>query len=107
MNNFGTRIANYRKVRGLSAQELSDALGGSPSRSAIANWETGRRKDINVNELIAVAEVLEVAPSSICPELDANRWSNVQAADIHFKEAITSAVSALKAQLKEDHGSDS
>lgn len=95
MSEFGERIAEIRRLRGLSALELSDALGGDPTRSTIANWETGRRKDISVREVVAVAKVLGVIPAAICPELDTTYAARLESANLIINDAIESARSRL------------
>lgn len=58
-------------MRGLSAQQLSEACGdaGMPvARSVIANFENGRRASIGVAELMVFSRVLNVPPVTlICP----------------------------------------
>ncbi|MBO2459865.1 helix-turn-helix domain-containing protein [Actinomadura violacea] len=59
------QVRRYRKDRGLSAQQLADActaLGMETSRSAIANFESGRRPTISVAELLIFAHALRVPP---------------------------------------------
>lgn len=62
---LGDRLARYRKMAGLSAQELSDRLGGELSRSVIANIESGRKTDVTVDQLLALAWVLDVPPVAL------------------------------------------
>ncbi|WP_449279110.1 helix-turn-helix domain-containing protein [Leucobacter sp. GX24907] len=95
MSDFGKQIAKYRRKRGMSAQDLSDVLGGTPSRSSIANWETGRRKDITVTELVSVAGALSVEPVMICPELDTGHESRVASARFIIDDAIERATRLL------------
>jgi transcriptional regulator with XRE-family HTH domain len=60
------RVAELRKQRGWTAQELADrckAVGASElNRSVIANIESGRRKYVTVDEAAVLAYVLNVAP---------------------------------------------
>jgi len=61
------RIAEaIRKARaGKSAQELADAtraLGYPLSRAQIANYESGRKRNLDLAELIVIATALGVAP---------------------------------------------
>lgn len=59
------KVRTLRKQRGLSAQNLSDALAtiGVPiHRSVLANWENGRRGNLDTTELLALAHVLAVPP---------------------------------------------
>ncbi|MCS5511338.1 helix-turn-helix domain-containing protein [Curtobacterium flaccumfaciens pv. betae] len=62
---LGDRLARYRKMAGLSAQELSDRVGGELSRAVIANIESGRKSDITVDQLLALAWVLDIPPVAL------------------------------------------
>lgn len=62
------QVRRYRKLRGLSAQQLADRcseLGFPLKRSVIANFESGRRTTVTVAELIVLAKALQVAPSML------------------------------------------
>lgn len=54
---IGTRIRSVRRERGLTQDELADQVG--VSRSAVAQWETGRAGQITGN-LSRIAGVLDV-----------------------------------------------
>jgi transcriptional regulator with XRE-family HTH domain len=54
---IGTRIRAARRERGLTQDELADQVG--VSRSAVAQWETGRTGQVTGN-LSRIAGVLEV-----------------------------------------------
>lgn len=56
-HDIGSRIRATRKDRGLTQDELADKVG--VSRSAVAQWETGRTGQITGN-LSRIAGVLEV-----------------------------------------------
>lgn len=61
----GRRVGYYRKLRGLTAQQLSDALeavGVTMKRPVISNLENGYRKTVTVAEVIALAHVLNTPP---------------------------------------------
>lgn len=62
----GARILRWRKARGMTAQQLSDALTGElgieMKRSTLSALESGARKTIAVTELLAIAYTLRVAP---------------------------------------------
>ena len=55
--NIGTRIRAARRDRGLTQDELAEQVG--VSRSAVAQWETGRTGQVTGN-LSRIAGVLEV-----------------------------------------------
>jgi transcriptional regulator with XRE-family HTH domain len=54
---IGTRIRNVRRERGLTQDELAEQVG--VSRSAVAQWETGRTGQVTGN-LSRIASALEV-----------------------------------------------
>jgi transcriptional regulator with XRE-family HTH domain len=56
-SDIGTRIRTARRDRGLTQDELADQVG--VSRSAVAQWETGRTGQVTGN-LSRIASVLEV-----------------------------------------------
>lgn len=59
------RVKALRKGRGWSAQRLADEMkkvGISWDRSIVANLEYGRRAAVSVEEWLALAYVLDVAP---------------------------------------------
>lgn len=63
-----TAVKEARRRRGLSAHELSDktrALGFPVSRSQIANYESGRRRSLDVAELLVLACALDVPALSL------------------------------------------
>ncbi|MFI7607664.1 helix-turn-helix domain-containing protein [Micromonospora sp. NPDC049366] len=62
------RVRELRKGRGWSAQRLAEELArvGTPwDRSVVANLENGRRASVSVEELFALAYVLDVAPVNL------------------------------------------
>ncbi len=62
---IATRVRDLRKGRGWSAQRLAEEMVkvGIPwDRSIVANLESRRRRAINVEEFLALAYVLNVAP---------------------------------------------
>lgn len=62
---IGERIRFYRTIRRLSARELADLTGGVLTRAVIANLEAGRKTDVTVTELVALAKALDVHPASL------------------------------------------
>jgi transcriptional regulator with XRE-family HTH domain len=60
------RVREVRSRRGWSAQELADRLreAGFPEldRGIIANLESGRRRSVSIDEVLALALVLDMAP---------------------------------------------
>jgi transcriptional regulator with XRE-family HTH domain len=59
------RVREVRRRRGLSAAQLAERLRevGIPwDRNIVANLETGRRASVDVGELLALADALNVAP---------------------------------------------
>jgi transcriptional regulator with XRE-family HTH domain len=54
---IGARIRDVRRERGWTQDQLASAVG--VSRSAVAQWETGRAGQVTTN-LTRIAEVLEV-----------------------------------------------
>jgi transcriptional regulator with XRE-family HTH domain len=57
LQDIGARIAAARRERGWTQGELAEKVG--VSRSAVAQWETGRAGQVTVN-LSRIAAVLEV-----------------------------------------------
>ncbi|WP_440711158.1 helix-turn-helix domain-containing protein [Herbiconiux sp. YIM B11900] len=77
---IGRRIANYRKMNGLSAEQLAERAGAGLTRSIVANIETGRRTDIGVQQLLAIAWALRVSPTALLFPLDKPR-ERIQTSD--------------------------
>lgn len=67
---IGERLAYYRKLAGVSAQTLSDRLGGSLSRGVIANIENGRKKDITLDDIVGLAWALDIPVVALALPLD-------------------------------------
>lgn len=69
------RVKTLRKGRGWSAELLAEKMSGVGipwSRVVVAKLETGRRPGVSVEEFLALAYVLEVAPVHlVVPPLDA------------------------------------
>jgi transcriptional regulator with XRE-family HTH domain len=61
----------------MTSFQLADALhadGLRWDRSILANLESGRRRDVSVNELLALARCLGVAPVHLIVPIDADRF---------------------------------
>ena len=59
---MGIRIRDVRRERGWTQDQLANAVG--VSRSAVAQWETGRAGQVTTN-LTRIAQVLEVGVEHI------------------------------------------
>jgi len=62
---IGERIRALRRQRGITQEALAEAVG--VSRSAVAQWETGRAGQVTGN-LTRVAEILGVAAATLLGE---------------------------------------
>lgn len=67
---IGARLAKYRQLAGISARELAEQAGCGLSRGVIANIESGRKRDITVDQLIALASVLGIPPAMLALPAD-------------------------------------
>lgn len=92
-------VRRYRKLRGMSAQQLSDRcgeLGLDISRATLADLENGRRATFTVPELLVLSRALdvppvvllfslgteataEIAPGESLPTWDAVKWFSGEA----------------------------
>ncbi|TFC03630.1 helix-turn-helix domain-containing protein [Cryobacterium mannosilyticum] len=63
--NPGAKIAKYRKHLKMSAEELAEKAGFGLTRSIVANLENGRKDDLTVRQLMAIALVLHVSPADL------------------------------------------
>lgn len=68
---IGERVAMFRKQQKLSAEEVAERAGHGLTRSVIANLENGRKDDLSVKQLVAVAYVLGVSPVDLVVKLEA------------------------------------
>jgi transcriptional regulator with XRE-family HTH domain len=59
MKTFGERVSDARKRKGLSQDQIAQAAG--VSRSAIAQWETGRVENVDARALRGAARALGVS----------------------------------------------
>lgn len=67
---LGKRLATYRRLAGLSARELAEAAGSGLTRGVIANIESGRKTDITVDQLIALAASLRINPVALAVPIE-------------------------------------
>ena len=66
----GERISRYRRANKLTAQQLAEAAGEGLTRPIIANLESGRRNDISVRQLMAIAVALGVPPVALIYDVE-------------------------------------
>ena len=67
---IGKRLAKYRNLAGMSARELSEKIDGELSRGVIANIESGRKTDVTIDQLVALAWALGVPPAVLALPAD-------------------------------------
>lgn len=61
---LGLNIAHYRKMRGMTQEELSARIG--ISRTHLSNLEApGKVTSISLEKLFAISEALHVSPSAL------------------------------------------
>ena len=63
MENFGERLRELRKERGLTSYELATRLG--ISRNTLTNWERGEKEPHAVEILEEMAKILQVPLKSL------------------------------------------
>ncbi|UUE19874.1 helix-turn-helix transcriptional regulator [Microbacterium sp. J1-1] len=106
---MGRRIAYYRGKAGLSAAELADRVGMGITRSVIANLENGRKADLSVLQLFAIADALDAPVSSIVGAGDRLRaaFGDVSSAQQRYRDSMTAYLDALLHLAIEADRSDS
>jgi transcriptional regulator with XRE-family HTH domain len=62
---IASAIRAAREKQGLSASALAEATEGVVTRDTIANLESGRKRVLDIAELIVLAKALDVAPVSL------------------------------------------
>ena len=77
----GARLRKIRRARGLTQEDLANATG--VSRSAVAQWETGRAG--LVDKLQKIADALDVPTRIIRPP--ARLGAHQAASEIHLRES--------------------
>lgn len=70
-NVLGKNVARFRRQAGLSAEDLAAKAQNGLTRSIIANLENGRKADLSVKQLVAVAYILGVSPTDLLYDLRA------------------------------------
>lgn len=68
------KLVYYRKIRGLTQQELADKSGFS--RNSIMNWETGKRNP-KIGDIEKIAKVLDVSPFELFDNNDVTMPENI------------------------------
>lgn len=71
------RVKELRGRKGWSGAQMGEqltALGVPWNRSVVANFESGRRPAVSVQELLALALVLDVAPVNLLVPLDSEPY---------------------------------
>jgi transcriptional regulator with XRE-family HTH domain len=65
VSTIGRNVAAARKKAKMSAEDLAALAGAGLTRSIVANLENGRKDDVTVSQLIALAYVLGVNPAAL------------------------------------------
>lgn len=68
------KLVYYRKIRGLTQQELADKSGFS--RNSIMNWEKGKRNP-KIGDIEKIAKVLDVSPFELFDNNDVTIPENI------------------------------
>lgn len=79
MINFGEKLKEYRKSKGLTQEALANILG--VQKAAISKYEKGRIKKIPTHTLYELAIILEI-PQKDLPANSENLFSNIDWPDI-------------------------
>ena len=66
LKNFGERLRELRKERGIPIYEMASKLG--ISRNTLTNWEHGEREPHSIEVLEGIAKILEVPLKSLLVE---------------------------------------
>jgi transcriptional regulator with XRE-family HTH domain len=77
MDAVRSRVKELRGRKGWSGAELGErlsALGVPWNRSVVANFESGRRPTVSVQELLALSLLLDVAPVNLLVPLDSEPY---------------------------------
>ncbi|WP_315637300.1 MULTISPECIES: helix-turn-helix transcriptional regulator [Microbacterium] len=95
-SSFAKRLKAARRSAGVSAQALSDATG--VTRSVIANIESGRKKSITVDEIVAFSAALGITPGGLDERLES---SESRARRNEYRASLKAQISRLQAELDE------
>lgn len=69
VSSIGQQVARYRKAAKMSGEELAEKAGEGLTRSVIANLENGRKDDVTVTQLMALAKALHVPPALLVADV--------------------------------------
>ena len=95
MSFVGEQIKKYRNIKGMTQQDIADALGESSGR-VIYNWEKGISRP-DCDKLARLCDLLEVSADELigCKSMadrpTATEWNTIQkyrALDEHGKEIV-------------------
>lgn len=67
---IGRRVAAYRRLNGWTMDELAQRTDGRVGKSVIANVETGRKHDLSVSQLVAIADGLGLPAVALMTDLE-------------------------------------
>ena len=65
MSDIGKKIADRRRLLGLTLEEVGDAVG--VSKTTVQRWENGNIKSIGSNKVSALARVLNLPTTELVP----------------------------------------
>lgn len=74
MENFGVRIRELRKERGITSYEMAERLG--ISRNTLTNWERGEKEPHAIEILVEMAKVLQVPLENLLAGKNSDRIEN-------------------------------
>lgn len=74
MENFGVRIRELRKERGITSYEMAERLG--ISRNTLTNWERGKKEPHAIEILEEMAKVLQVPLENLLAGKNSDRIEN-------------------------------
>ena len=68
ISTIGRNVALYRRALKMSAEDLAETVG--MTRSVVANLENGRKDDVTVKQLVALASALGVPPVALAVDIN-------------------------------------